>query len=78
MKMGYFKLFMIGWDEIEETYWHNSQEPPDGRWGGWHSIPLGETPDLHSLQTAAYYRWLERGSPLWDDWTDWFEAEGDT
>ena len=23
---------------------------------------------------AAYYNWLNRGTPLWDDQTDWFAA----
>lgn len=26
-------------------------------------------------QVAAYYKWQRRGSPLWDDWTDWFATE---
>ena len=28
-------------------------------------------------QIYAYYYWQRRGSPLWDDWTDWFAAERD-
>jgi hypothetical protein len=26
-------------------------------------------------EEAAYYSWLSRGCPLWDDWRDWFKAE---
>lgn len=28
-------------------------------------------------EEAAYYSWLSRGCPLWDDWRDWFKAEYD-
>ena len=27
------------------------------------------------ISAAAYYRWLERGTPWGDDWADWFEVE---
>lgn len=23
---------------------------------------------------AAYYKWLQRGAPLWDDQQDWFDV----
>jgi hypothetical protein len=26
-------------------------------------------------EIAAYYHWLDRGCPIGDDLTDWFEAE---
>ena len=25
--------------------------------------------------TAAYYQWLHRGAPLWDDQKDWYAVE---
>ncbi len=25
-------------------------------------------------QRAAYFNWLDRGAPLWDDQRDWFSA----
>lgn len=28
-----------------------------------------------AIEVQAYYRWIERGRPLWDDWRDWFEAQ---
>ena len=31
--------------------------------------------DENALQIAAYYAWLRRGAPLWDDLVDWFAAE---
>lgn len=27
------------------------------------------------IEKAAYYRWLNRGRPTGDDWTDWLLAE---
>jgi hypothetical protein len=27
------------------------------------------------VEKAAYYRWLNRGRPTGDDWTDWLQAE---
>jgi WD40 repeat protein len=32
----------------------------------------------HDLELAAYYKWLKRGRPLWDDCADWFAPEADT
>jgi hypothetical protein len=29
------------------------------------------------IEKAAYYRWLNRGRPTGDDWTDWLQAEKD-
>ncbi len=29
------------------------------------------------LESAAYFRWIERGCPLDDSLTDWVEAEKD-
>ncbi len=37
--------------------------------------PHQEEMPHESLETAAYYHWLERGCPIGDDLTDWVEVE---
>lgn len=39
------------------------------------SQSLHSRPTPEELREAAYYRWLERGTPLGDDWSDWYDAE---
>lgn len=45
-----------------EAYWRETEAFDDSM-------------DDEALRTAAYYRWIQRGRPPGDDWTDWFEAE---
>jgi Protein of unknown function (DUF2934) len=33
------------------------------------------TPNQEEMRVAAYYRWIERGSPPGDGAEDWYEAE---
>lgn len=39
------------------------------------SLDTAAAPSLdQQIRDAAYFRWLDRGCPLGDDWSDWFAA----
>jgi len=39
-------------------------------------LAIAETRRTSVVQKMAGQNWLKRGGKLWDDWTDWFAAEG--
>ena len=38
-------------------------------------IPLNLPETKELISAAAYFKWLDRGCPIGNDWSDWFEAE---
>jgi hypothetical protein len=45
-------------------------------WNGSNFVEVGAVPQKN-VEEAAYYRWLNAGKPIGDDWKFWFETEKD-